>query len=65
VLIAVTMKFKCWVTPTAKRIDVAVTGKTSKASLWDYVEYFKDVRVVLMDFQYSACFGTEPVMSAP
>ncbi len=55
VLIAVIMKFKCWDTPTAKRFDVAVTGKTSKASLWDYVEY-----VV-----YSACFGTEYAMNAP
>eukprot|EP00438_Fugacium_kawagutii_P031557 Skav207686 [mRNA] locus=scaffold1757:17504:22504:+ [translate_table: standard] len=50
-------------TPTAKRFDVSVTGKTKKPSLWDYVEVLKDVRVVVMIFQYSACFGTELAMN--
>ena len=55
---AAAMKLLCWDTPTAKRFDVAVTGKTKKPSMWDYVEVLKDVRVVVMIFQYSACFGT-------
>ena len=58
------MKAKCWDTPTSKRFSVAETGKTSKASMWDYVECLKDVRVVVMIFQYSACFGTELAMNA-
>ena len=60
---AATMKLLCWDTPTAKRFDVAVTGKTQKPSLWDYVEVLKDVRVVVMIMQYSACFGTELAMN--
>merc|ERR1712039_772265 len=61
---AAVMKMKCWDTPTAKRFSTADTGKTSKASLWDYVECLKDIRVVIMIFQYSACFGTELAMNA-
>merc|ERR1712170_141988 len=38
------------------------TGK-SKASIWDYVDVLKDLRVVVMIFQYSACFGTELAMN--
>merc|ERR1719392_149473 len=60
---AAVMKWKCWDTPTAKRFTTADTGKTSKASLWDYVECLKDYRVVIMIFQYSACFGTELAMN--
>ena len=59
---AAAMKLLCWDTPTAKRFDVAVTGKVNKPSMWDYVEVLKDVRVVVMIFQYSACFGTELAM---
>jgi len=62
-LCAAAMKFLCWDTPTAKRFDVSVTGKTTKPSLWDYVEVLKDVRVLVMIFQYSACFGTELAMN--
>ena len=40
-----------------------MTGKTQKPSLWDYVEVLKDVRVVVMIMQYSACFGTELAMN--
>jgi len=61
---AATIKLKCQDTPTAKRFSVADTGKTSKASLWDYIECLKDIRVVVMIFQYSACFGTELAMNA-
>ena len=43
--------------PTGKHYDPAITGKTQKPSLWDYVEVLKDIRVVVMIFQYSACFG--------
>merc|ERR1712232_452774 len=35
----------------------------SGASLWDYVEVLKDIRVVIMIFQYSACFGTVLAMN--
>merc|ERR1711963_809790 len=60
---ALTIKLMCWDTPTKKRFDVADTGKTSSPSLWDYVECLKDFRVVVMIFQYSACFGTELAMN--
>jgi len=63
VLCAICMKLLCWDTPTKRRFDVADTGKTSGASLWDYVEACKDIRVVVMIFQYSACFGTELAMN--
>jgi NNP family nitrate/nitrite transporter-like MFS transporter len=62
-LTAVGMKLLCWDTPTAKRFTTAVTGKTQGASMWDYVEVLKDPRVVVMIFQYSACFGTELAMN--
>merc|ERR1719191_2253598 len=39
------------------------TGKTNGSSLWDYVEVLRDFRVVVMIFQYSACFGTELAMN--
>merc|ERR1719263_2180815 len=45
------------------RFDVSVTGKKKDASMWDYVECLKDPRVVIMIFQYSACFGTELAMN--
>mmetsp|Transcript_45889 Transcript_45889/g.142021 ORF Transcript_45889/g.142021 Transcript_45889/m.142021 type:complete len:545 (+) Transcript_45889:102-1736(+) len=63
VVCAVAMKALCWDTPTQRRFDVASTGKANGASLWDYVEVLKDVRVVVMIFQYSACFGTELAMN--
>jgi len=62
--IAALMKLKCQDTPTAMRFSTADTGKVSKASMWDYVECLKDFRVVVMIFQYSACFGTELAMNA-
>ena len=54
ILCAVAMKLLCWDTPNAKHFDVAVTGKIQKPFLWDYVEVLKDVRVLVMIFQYSA-----------
>merc|ERR1719329_1944260 len=57
------MKLLCWDTPTSKRFTTADTGKPGGASLWDYVECCKDIRVVVMIFQYSACFGTELAMN--
>merc|ERR1719432_581833 len=63
VLCAVCMKLLCWDTPTKKRFSTTDVGKTSGASLWDYVEVLKDIRVVVMIFQYSACFGTELAMN--
>ena len=64
VLCAVSLKLFCWDTPTAKRYLVSETGKKKDASLMDYVEVLKDFRVVVMIFQYSACFGTELAMNA-
>ena len=49
--------------PTALRFTTADTGKATKASMWDYVDVCKDIRVVVMIFQYSACFGCELVMN--
>merc|ERR1711870_179790 len=63
VICAICMKLLCWDTPTKRRFDVADTGKTSSPRLWDYVECCKDIRVVVMIFQYSACFGTELAMN--
>nr|WLD25268.1 nitrate transporter [Alexandrium pacificum] len=63
VICAICMKLLCWDTPTQRRFDVARTGKTKGASLWDYVEVLKDMRVVVMIFQYSACFGAELAMN--
>mmetsp|Transcript_85189 Transcript_85189/g.238609 ORF Transcript_85189/g.238609 Transcript_85189/m.238609 type:complete len:538 (+) Transcript_85189:75-1688(+) len=63
VLTAVLIKLLCWDTPTKKRFSPADTGKTQGASMWDYVEVIKDPRVVVMIFQYSACFGTELAMN--
>lgn len=63
-VIAIVMKLNCWDTPTKPRFNVSDTGKTTKASLWDYVECLKDPRIDIMILQYGACFGTELVMNA-
>merc|ERR1719454_1708475 len=63
VLTAVCLRLFCWDMPTKKRFSPADTGKTTGASVWDYVEVLKDFRVVVMIFQYSACFGTELAMN--
>ncbi|KAL9139574.1 hypothetical protein ACP0BX_001556 [Amphidinium carterae] len=63
VVTAICMKLFCWDTPLAKRFDTSVTGKTKGASWFDYIEVLKDPRVVVMIFQYSACFGTELAMN--
>ncbi|CAE6948895.1 NRT2.5 [Symbiodinium sp. CCMP2592] len=63
VVCAICMKLMCWDMPTARNYDPTVTGKTQKPSMWDYVEVLRDVRVVVMIFQYSACFGTELAMN--
>jgi NNP family nitrate/nitrite transporter-like MFS transporter len=63
-VIAVVMKLNCWDTPTKPRFNVSDTGKTTKASMWDYVECLKDPRIDIMILQYGACFGTELVMNA-
>jgi len=60
---ALCIKLLCWDTPTRKRFTTADTGKKQGASMWDYVEVLKDPRVVVMIFQYSACFGTELAMN--
>merc|ERR1719436_1396216 len=63
VMTAICLKMLCQDTPTKLRFDVSDTGKTTGASMWDYVEVLKDPRVVVMIFQYSACFGTELAMN--
>jgi len=63
-MIAAGMKLKCWDTPTKVRFSTSDTGKTSKASMWDYVECLKDPRIDIMILQYGACFGTELAMNA-
>jgi len=63
VVTAVAMKLLCWDTPTQKRFDVSVVGKKQQPSMMDYVECLKDIRIVVMIFQYSACFGTELAMN--
>ncbi|CAK0804208.1 unnamed protein product, partial [Prorocentrum cordatum] len=64
VAVAISMKLFCWDMPTGPRFKTSDTGKTSNASMWDYVECLKDPRIVIMIFQYGACFGTELVMNA-
>jgi len=64
VLISICMKLVCWDTPTNPRFKTSDTGKVSKASLWDYVECLKDIRIDIMILQYGACFGTELAMNA-
>jgi len=63
VLTAIGLKLLCQDTPTKLRFSPSDTGKTGGASMWDYVEVLKDFRVVVMVFQYSACFGTELAMN--
>merc|ERR1719456_209268 len=62
-LCAAGLKLLCQDTPTKLRFSPSDTGKTGGASMWDYVECLKDFRVVVMIFQYSACFGTELAMN--
>merc|ERR1712032_539603 len=57
VLIALGMKLICWDTPTNRRFKTSDTGKTSKASLWDYVECLKDIRIDIMILQYGKIGG--------
>ena len=59
VMCAICMKLMCWDIPTARNHDPAVTGNAQRPSLWDYVDVLRDVRVVVMIFQYSVWFGTE------
>lgn len=62
-LCATCIKLLCRDTPLKQRFEPSDTGKTKGASMWDYVEVLKDPRVVVMIFQYSACFGTELAMN--
>lgn len=48
---------------TTGKFNIASLGKTKKADCGQYMECMKDYRVVLMIFQYSACFGCELVMN--
>ena len=57
------VKCLCWDMPTGKHYDPRITGKTENPSVGDYREVIKDFRVVVMIFQYSACFGCELAMN--
>ena len=59
VICAICMKLMCWDMPTTRNHDPAVTGNTPRPSMWDYVDVLRDVPVVVMMVQYSACFSTE------
>jgi NNP family nitrate/nitrite transporter-like MFS transporter len=48
---------------TTGKFQLAALGKTKKANCSQYFECLKDYRVVLMIFQYSACFGCELVFN--
>jgi len=63
IVTGILMELLCWDTPTMKRFDVSAVGKTKGPSMWDYVEALRDIRIVVMIFQYSACFGTELAMN--
>merc|ERR1719326_1993993 len=60
---AISMKLLCWDMPTGVRFDPMDVGKTSSASIMDYLGVLRDPRVIVMIFQYSACFGTELAMN--
>ena len=59
VICAICMKLMCWDMPTARNHDQSVTGSTPRPSMWDYVDVLRDVHVVVMMVQYSACVSTE------
>merc|ERR1719436_2187661 len=63
VICATCMKLLCWDTPTKRRFSPLDVGKTSGGTFADYIEVLRDPRVVVMIFQYSACFGTELAMN--
>jgi len=63
IVTAICIRCLCWDTPLAKEFDVSVVGKSKVASWSDYLKVLKDVRVLVMIFQYSACFGTELAMN--
>jgi len=63
-LTAIGLKLLCWDTPRARRFSPSVLGKSTPASVRDYLEVLKDVRVWIMMFQYGCCFGTELTMYA-
>ena len=59
VICAICMKLMCWDMPTARNHDQSVTGSTPRPSMWDYVDVLRDIHVVVMMVQYSACVSTE------
>jgi len=62
-VILVVWIFTCSQDTTTGSFDVAVLGKRNRAGLGDYLRVLSDYRVVLMIFQYSACFGCELVLN--
>jgi len=65
---AIFLVLACWIffftqDTTVGKFDVAILGKTQKAGPMAYLKCLKDYRVVLMMYQYSACFGCELVMN--
>jgi len=55
--------YTCTQDTTVGKFDVTILGKTTKAGPMTYLKCLADVRVFLMIFQYSACFGCELVMN--
>lgn len=58
-LVALGIKLLCWDTPKARLFKPSVLGKANPAGVMDYIRVCMDVRVIIVIFQYSACFGTE------
>lgn len=62
---AIAMKLLCWDSPTSRRLSVEDIRKEKSSALQYVKTYFRvfvDPRVLIMFFQYGACFGTELTM---
>jgi len=62
-LVLATWIYFCSQDTTAGKFDITILGKSTKAGPLTYLRCLADYRVVLMIFQYSACFGCELVMN--
>mmetsp|Transcript_105779 Transcript_105779/g.330850 ORF Transcript_105779/g.330850 Transcript_105779/m.330850 type:complete len:358 (+) Transcript_105779:1-1074(+) len=60
---AICLQRLCWDTPVRRQFSAFDMGKQQEASCFDYVAVLRDFRVVVMIFQYGACFGTELAMN--
>lgn len=55
--------FTCSQDTTTGKFDIQILGKSTKAGPRTYLKCLADFNVLLMIFQYSACFGCELVMN--